>query len=295
MPTSVRDRYAVGWFDRMTPRNPLHKSCAVVFNDVTRDHYGDARAVETSRVFKVCMFEKTDQEYVQFFDTDLLVEENNEPWVCTLSLTDLPRHPRTDDRVVCDGQYYTISVVKPINREMPSIVKMLCYPERDEVDTLYNGNTLKVWTKTFYSVVGSDKTPTLVSDFVVGSEYVVRFVPHGSVVAVFDGSTRKVNEPLEFRFKYANNTQLFVIATDSNGLVNGSATAVVIPLLGIAPNVQDYMCLVPQVDINQLKMPYLYDVDDTDVEDDGIEDDAIEDDDVSNSFSDQFGEEDLDG
>ena len=162
----------------MTPRNPLHKSVTVIFNSIDRDQYNDARVVEESRQTKVALVEKDDQHFIQFFDIDDLLEDTDKPWTVTLSVTDLPRLPRTDDRFLIEGLLYTVSQVKPINREMPSIVKCLVYPERNEFDRVLdsNGELLPVGV-TFHRI--SDNSWEQSSVLVPGQSYVMTLAPRG--------------------------------------------------------------------------------------------------------------------
>lgn len=214
MVISPRDSYAVGMFDIMTPRNPLHKSVTVIFNSINRDQYNDARVIEESRQTKVALVEKDDQHFIQFFDIEELLEDTDKPWTVTLSITDLPRLPRTDDRMLIDGLLYTVSQVKPINREMPSVVKCLIYPERNEFDRVLgsDGELLPVGV-TFHRISGNNWTP--VSILVTGETYVMTLAPRGRLlgIKIRTGSSTYAEFPsnrLEIRFDKTPFTKILI-------------------------------------------------------------------------------------
>lgn len=126
------DKYACGMLDLQMARHPLSCEVIVIFNDVMRDHYQDAVGVESSRVKKIALVRKnTDMNYVQEIG-DVLLEDNLQelPWIVSMTKTGLPRIPKMDDQIAIDGIKYTISMVKPVNRNIPSIVELLIYPER---------------------------------------------------------------------------------------------------------------------------------------------------------------------
>lgn len=232
-PNDIRpkDYYACRTYDLQLKYNPLHKSVAVIFNETCRDHYGDSRMTETSRVLKLAMVEKADESFVQFFGledgmlgnnleqydaTGSLVEDTENPWTVTMSITGLPRMPRNDDKFLIDGIIYTVSVVKPINRQMPSILKCLIYPERDsQGDKLHSDGTLVPWELKFSKDGGKtfiDGGPTEYGD------YTVTITPRGYVTSYDfgDGGIPYNWKDSTFHFKYdAEHTTIYANTGES--------------------------------------------------------------------------------
>lgn len=125
------NRFAAGMADIQLERNQLAQEVIVVFNEVHFDHYQDSRTVEQCRVKKRAMVKKdTDMNYVQQEGAILLEEYDSLPWIVSLTITGLPRIPKMDDAVLIDGALYTISAVKPANRQIESIILLSIYPER---------------------------------------------------------------------------------------------------------------------------------------------------------------------
>lgn len=126
------DRYAAGMAEIQLNHNPLSQEIEVIFNDVVRDHYQDAHVVSDTRVKKQAVVKKNvDMNYVQELGGDLLLEDiDSLPWVVSLTILDLPRIPKMDDSILIDGIIYTISMVKPSNRNLQSILNLFVYPER---------------------------------------------------------------------------------------------------------------------------------------------------------------------
>ena len=121
-------------------RSQSSREVIFIFNEVERDHYQDATIKEVGRFKKQVLVKKnTDMNFVQFFDVPEFLEDSDKiPWVVNFTETDLPRAPRADDQILLEGVKYTISMVSPVNREIPSILSALVYPERSEFnDRLY--------------------------------------------------------------------------------------------------------------------------------------------------------------
>lgn len=127
------NKYASGMAEIVLSRTMLSREVLVVFNTITRDHYQDATITETGRYKKLAMIKKTmDMQYVQELLGPELLEDNLDqiPWVVNMTTENLPRVPRMDDQVIIEGIRYTISVVKPMNRDLESLISLFIYPER---------------------------------------------------------------------------------------------------------------------------------------------------------------------
>lgn len=120
--------------------HPLRTKVDLIFNYVKRDVYQDSSLEEEARVEKLCILRKNpDLLYVQDLFMDELVEDTDQlPWTMLITTTGLPRLPKNDDQIVLRElvnyevkvNLYTISAVKPINRNRPVVLECLIYPER---------------------------------------------------------------------------------------------------------------------------------------------------------------------
>lgn len=129
---AILGNLATGILDMQMARNPLASEVVLVFVNSVYDQYQDATVVETDRVKKYGMVKKNvDMEYVQELG-DILVEDDLEhlPWLVSVTMTGLPRQPRQNDQILVDGLLYTISAVRPMNRNMDTVVNLFFYPER---------------------------------------------------------------------------------------------------------------------------------------------------------------------
>ncbi len=125
------NKFAAGIADLNIAHNPCHSEIAVVFNDVVLDQYQDSVVKETQRVNKLAVVSKNpDMSYVQELGDVLLEDTDQLPWLISLTITGLPRIPRFNDCVIIDGVKYTISKVKPMNRNLQSLLILMVYPER---------------------------------------------------------------------------------------------------------------------------------------------------------------------
>jgi len=127
------NRFASGMAEIVLSRTMLSREVIIVFNEITRDHYQDATITEIGRFKKLAMIKKTlDMQYVQEILGPELLEDNlgQIPWVVNLTTENMPRVPRMDDQVIIEGIRYTISVVKPMNRDLESLISLFIYPER---------------------------------------------------------------------------------------------------------------------------------------------------------------------
>lgn len=130
------NRFSLKLADIKVTHHPQRKKVDVIFNDVVTDIYGDSTHDEEFRCEKWAIVRKTpDMAYVQsVFYEDLLEDVDSIPWVVILTVSKLPRQPKQDDHIIIkddDGsKIYTISKVKPINRDVPVIFQLLIYPER---------------------------------------------------------------------------------------------------------------------------------------------------------------------
>lgn len=134
---NLLDRFASGMADIQIERNPLRKEVILILNEVYRDHYQDVVSREVSRHKKWAMVNKNvDLNYVQEMDITLVEDVDQIPWIVTMTITALPRVPRAEDQILVDGLKYTVSMVKPMNRQLQSVVLLMVYPERSTNDAL---------------------------------------------------------------------------------------------------------------------------------------------------------------
>lgn len=129
----ILDKFAEGMMDIFLSRSQLTSTVTLIFNNVTRDHYQDAKVTEEGRYDKLAWVKKNvSMNYVQELTGDLLIEDNLEmiPWIVSMTMSKLPRQPKMDDFVIIDGITYSISMVIPKNRNIQSVLSLLIYPER---------------------------------------------------------------------------------------------------------------------------------------------------------------------
>lgn len=129
-----------GMADIVMSRTMLSREAEVILNDVVLDHYKDAQVAEVCRVVKNVMVRKNvDMSYIQEqFDLPWnpdgpeLLQDNVDqlPFIVIMTITNLPRVIRKDDEIMIDGIKFAVSKVKPTNRDLPSIINVLVYPER---------------------------------------------------------------------------------------------------------------------------------------------------------------------
>lgn len=135
----ILNNFAAGMADLKLSRDPLSSEVIVIFNELVFDQYQDPVSCETHRVKKLAKVSKNvDMTYVQELGDVLLNDSIDEiPWFVALTITDLPRIPKIADYVLIDGLKYSVSVVKPMNRSLDSLLLLIVYPERsDEPDLL---------------------------------------------------------------------------------------------------------------------------------------------------------------
>lgn len=120
-------------------RHPQKKKATIIFNDTRLDIYNDAIREEECRVEKNVIVRKNpDMMFVQsMFYNELIEDTDKIPWVVDVTITNLPRLPKNDDMLLITDNgkeyLYSISSVKPINRDTPVVLVMLVYPERTEL------------------------------------------------------------------------------------------------------------------------------------------------------------------
>lgn len=131
---SALEQYTARMADIRISRHPLKRTMLYIVNHTEYDIYNDSHSVETCRVLKDVIVRKNpDMYYVQEnYGADVLVEDLGTPWVVTMTCLGLPRLPMLDDRVWLDGIIYSVSAVKPINRDNRGVLEVLVYPERVE-------------------------------------------------------------------------------------------------------------------------------------------------------------------
>lgn len=126
--------YAQGMADISISRNPLKKKVFVVFRDKDYDQYLDARTIPVARYCKDAVVKKNpDLAYVAD-SFDILAEDITDdlPWIVTMTVTGFPHNPNHEDVIVIDGTNYVIARVKPVNRDLPTLISCLVYPDRDK-------------------------------------------------------------------------------------------------------------------------------------------------------------------
>lgn len=134
---SQLDRYAARIADIQLERNPLASEVMLIFNLKVRDQYQDTIVSEDLRIKKRAMVSKNvDMNYVQQFDEAILLEDDTDkiPWIVSMTTTQCPRIPSMDDNIIIEGIKYSISMVKPANRNINSLILLLIYPERSFSD-----------------------------------------------------------------------------------------------------------------------------------------------------------------
>lgn len=131
------NKFASGMADLQMSRSPLSQEVIIIFNETYRDHYQDTVQNEVDRVKKLAVVKKdVDMNYVQQIGDILLEDIDQLPWVVSTTVTNLPRLPKMDDQILIDGLRYTISMVKPSNRFVDSIILLSVYPDRTDEDNL---------------------------------------------------------------------------------------------------------------------------------------------------------------
>ena len=98
------------------------------------DLYNDAHVVQYHNYDKKAIVKKNVSLcYVQEAFEDILQEDNLEvPWIFILTVTGLPRKVQSEDKILLEGVLYTVSRVRPVNRETAGVLQCLCYPERTD-------------------------------------------------------------------------------------------------------------------------------------------------------------------
>lgn len=133
------NKFVLRMADIKINRHPQRKKATIIFNDTRLDIYNDAIREEECRVEKNVIVRKNpDMMFVQsMFYNELIEDTDKLPWVVDVTITNLPRLPKNDDMLLITDNgkeyLYSISSVKPINRDTPVVLVMLVYPERTEL------------------------------------------------------------------------------------------------------------------------------------------------------------------
>lgn len=133
---SAIERFQARMADIRISRHPQHRDCLFIVNNTEFDIYQDSTSEESIRVLKQVVVQKNpDLSYVQeSFGADALVDDGEKvPWVVNMTCLGLPRLPMVDDRFIIDGVTYSVSRVKPSNRDMRGLLECLVYPERTDL------------------------------------------------------------------------------------------------------------------------------------------------------------------
>lgn len=190
---SAISRFTAQMADLRMSCHPLRRTLLFILNETEFDIYQDSHTVERYRLIKDGIVRKqTDMYYVQEnFGADVLVNDTDTPWVVTCTCLGFPRLPMLDDRVLIEGLVYSVSAVKPTNRDSRGVLELLVYPERthylDQLGVYGVSFSVDGVSKGFGSVVGR----RCVLDVIWGG-YPIRmsfdkktwvpFVHHGEVV-----------------------------------------------------------------------------------------------------------------
>lgn len=204
------NRFASGMAEIVLTRTMLSREVILVYNVVTRDHYQDPVTVEEGRYKKLAMIKKTmDMQYVQELLGPEFLEDSLDqiPWLVNLTYEFLPRIPRMDDQILIEGILYSISAVKPMNRDLESLITLFIYPERkSQIDKL------AIYTPTFWKD-GEQVTP---SDY-VGSTLLLDFIYGGNPQEM---SFDNVNwRPFQSRINVTYQSGLTLYLKDTNATV----------------------------------------------------------------------------
>lgn len=128
--------FSQGLSDIRISRHPGHKDMMFIIMNKYNDQYGDAYTEEVVRIYKQGILQlKPQLDFVQEFE-DVLSESDEDPYSLIVTTTNLPRFPRTNDRVLIDGELYEISAVRPTNRNTQRVFECLVYPDRNATDEL---------------------------------------------------------------------------------------------------------------------------------------------------------------
>lgn len=128
-------RFARGMGDIHVSRSPLRRDVLVGLHTIKMDVYQDVESEEWARFYKQAVIRKNvDMDYVQTHFGEFLVEDSDSkiPWGVEMTMTGLPRVPQIKDRIFHEGLIYSVSSVRPFNRDVDSIVYCMVYPERTE-------------------------------------------------------------------------------------------------------------------------------------------------------------------
>ena len=114
--------------------HPLKATATVVLMRTVRNLYRDnVSQQELERVDKNVIFIKsTDLDYVQMME-DIVLEDDTDqvPWIVIMTIKDLSRALKNSDQIIINGVDYQVAKVKPVNRELNSVIKCLVFPRRD--------------------------------------------------------------------------------------------------------------------------------------------------------------------
>lgn len=133
----ILKNYIASLTDINYDHNPLSLECIFIVNEAVYDQYQDMTRVERDRVKKRCIVKKNpEMYYVQEFGEDLLEDTDEIPWIVSITSTNLKEKPKAFDQILIQGVKYTISKVKPINRNVEAVFNCVVYPERSEDDFL---------------------------------------------------------------------------------------------------------------------------------------------------------------
>jgi hypothetical protein len=130
------NEYRTGMADIALEFNALSQVVHITFMTKETDIYGDTTDAVESELDKLAVVTKNpDMSYVQDLFGYLGEDREDEiPWLVKLTLTDMPRIIRHDDRILIGEIEFSVSKVTPINRLNDGLLKVLVYPERGDIE-----------------------------------------------------------------------------------------------------------------------------------------------------------------
>lgn len=116
--------------------HPASQDVKVILTEKTYDVFNDVTHSPKEEITKRALVTKKNVlEYVQALFTELLVENEEQfPYLVTMTTTGLPRVLQADDQIEIDDEIYTVSKVHLGNRSQDTIIRCLVYNERGNIE-----------------------------------------------------------------------------------------------------------------------------------------------------------------
>lgn len=180
--TNYLNMFTQGMADIKISRHPLRKEIFLLSNDREYDMYQDTTTTNTGRIKKMAIVQlNKDMSYVQEMFDDLLDDASDKlPYNVILTMTGLSRVVTQKDNMIIDGTKYAVAKVKPINRNLSSVIECTVYPERTDFEDPF----------TIISITPRLRLEEIVIADHIGEEIVLDILYGGSPTALsFDGTT----------------------------------------------------------------------------------------------------------